>query len=395
MGPKGAPKLAEARPEIRKGAPKLAEARPEILLVRCRPLADAAVAAIVLGVTLLTTRHVALGVTAVALATAACATLVARRRFPLTVLIASGALAEGYIAMFGGDAGMLVMAAPLIALYTVAEAPDRRSRMLTVAGVVMVVFGVFHIVMRHTSWIGPDNLAFVALGARAVAAGDATRSRRAHYAEAERQRAQEARRMLTDERLRIARDLHDSVGHHLAMINVQAGVAAHVIDDRPDAVRQALTHIREAGRGALDELRDSVGLLREPGEPLAVEPTASLAALDGLLASFRRCGLGIISRNDGKARSLPRPVEATAFRVIQESLTNACKHAPGAAVDVLVSYGADALRVQVTNDSRTGPMGRDGSGIVGMRERVAAIGGRLDARPRSNGAFRVEATLPL
>ena len=249
--------------------------------------------------------------------------------------------------------------------------------------------------------MGAENLALAALGGLAVAAGDASRNRRAYLAEveerarrAESERDREASRRVTEERLRIARDLHDVVGHHLALINVQAGVAAHVLDDQPAQVRQSLTHIRQASRAALDELRDTIGLLRGPDEPAApTEPTVGISALAQLVASFQRSGLRIHQEIRGVVRPLPPATDLTAYRVIQESLTNVCKHSGEPAARLRLTYTDDALQIVVENDGDARSSGGTGHGIVGMRERVAALGGRLEAGPR-RGGFRVAATLP-
>jgi signal transduction histidine kinase len=217
--------------------------------------------------------------------------------------------------------------------------------------------------------------------------------------DAERDRDAEARRRVTEERLRIARDLHDSVGHHLALINVQAGVARHVMADQPAQIRQTFDQIRLDSRAALEELRESVGLLRQPGEAaLPVEPTVGLIGLDHLLASFEGAGLRVVPRWHGTRRAVPRAADVTAYRVIQESLTNVRKHAGAVRADLVLRYEPQALSIVVEND---GPAGAgcapapDAHGIVGMRERVTALGGTLLAGPRPDGGFRVSAVLPL
>jgi signal transduction histidine kinase len=373
------------------------------------------------------------------LAAVACGVLVVRRRWPFPVLVASSVAAEAYLAPMAGHEGTLLLAAPLIALYTVAEASARR-RALLIGGLAVLALGGAHILLKPSSWIGAENVALAALGGLAVAAGDSSRNRRAYLAEvedrvrrAEDDREREARRQVTDERLRIARDLHDVVGHHLALINVQAGVAGHVLDEQPDQVRQSLVHIRQASRTALEELRDTIGLLRDADEPDApTRPTAGLPDLGGLIASFRAWGLRVQDETGGAVRRLAPATDLTAYRVIQESLTNVRKHAGNVTARLRLDYQSTALRIVVDNDvsgagpapgpdhtwrdgpagrspldgpHRTGPHGdgphwdepgRDGPGhgIVGMRERVVALGGSLHAGPR-RGGFRVAATLPL
>jgi signal transduction histidine kinase len=210
--------------------------------------------------------------------------------------------------------------------------------------------------------------------------------------------------------LRIARDLHDVVGHHLALINVQAGVAGHLLEAKPNEARRALSHIGEASRAALGELRDTIGLLRQPGDPPApTEPTAGLAGMDDLVASFARCGQRIDRQIEGTVRALPasrRPhrvpgdpgvVDLTAYRVIQESLTNIRKYAAGASTRIKLDFQHTQLHILVEDDGTCPvptPTGT-GHGIAGMRERVTAVGGRWDAGPRPGGGFRVSALLPL
>ncbi|HKT05109.1 MAG TPA: histidine kinase, partial [Rugosimonospora sp.] len=354
---------------------------------RRQPHADIAIAAVLYAVTLVTTATARAGEglnpPRVLLAAVACGALAARRRWPFPVLVVSTLAAEFFLAPQQGHEGALVLAAPLLALYTVADATPRRKALLG-GGLAVLALASTHIWLRPESWMGAENLALAALGGLAVAAGDASRSRRAYLAEmeerarrAEAERDREASRRVTEERLRIARDLHDVVGHHLALINVQAGVAAHVLDEQPAQVRQSLAHIRHASRSALDELRDTIGLLREPDEPAApTEPTVGLAGLDQLVAAFRRSGLRVDRSVSGAARPLPPATDVTAYRVVQESLTNVCKHARRPAARLRLEYQAASLRIVVDDDG--GPAGGaagPGHGIVGMRERVAALGG--------------------
>jgi signal transduction histidine kinase len=376
---------------------------------RRHPHADIAIAAIVYAVTLVTTaagpQGGRLDATAVLVAALACGALAARHHWPYTVFLVSAVAAETYLVLYRGHQGSMVLAAPLIALYTVADTSSRR-RALTIGVLAVLAFAGLHMLVKPSSWLGADNLALAALGALAVAAGDASRSRRAYLAEveararrAEHDRDAEAARRVTDERLRIARDLHDVVGHHLALINVQAGVATHVLDAQPAQTREALAHIRQASKTALAELRDTIGLLRQPDEQAApTEPIVGLAGLPQLLASFRRSGLVINEHVDGSAGPIAVAADLTAFRVIQESLTNVCKHAGPTTVAVRLHYKPQALQVIVDNGAAragTPPSSGRGHGIIGMRERVTALGGTLSASPRHNGGYRVTATVPL
>jgi signal transduction histidine kinase len=374
------------------------------------PHADIAVAVTLFTVTLVTTAagpqdaRGRLSASAVLLAAVACGVLAVRRKWPFPVLVVSTAAAEAYLVPHWTRPSWLILGAPLIALYTVAENTGRR-RALLVGGLVVLAVGAVHTFAKPAAPLGPENLALAALGGLAMAAGDASRHRRAYLAEveerarrAEGDREREARRRVTEERLRIARDLHDRVGHHLALINVQAGVAAHVLESQTDQVRQSLAHIRQASRSALDELRDTIGVLRVPGQQEApTEPTVGLAALGELVASFRRSGLRIDERVDGEARTLTPAADVTAYRVIQESLTNVCKHAGTPFARLSLDFQPAALHIVVDNECARTPAGggKPGHGLLGMSERVAALGGDLRAAHRPDGGFRLAVTLPL
>ncbi|SHN26512.1 sensor histidine kinase [Cryptosporangium aurantiacum] len=377
--------------------------------VRDHPHADVAVAGVVFAVTLVTTFAAPGGqpIDAVALLTVAVASgaLAGRRRAPVTVLLVSAVAAEVYLVHFGGLQGSLVLAAPLIALYTVAELTTRR-RAVVIGVSVVLLFGALHIVVKPASWIGADNVALAALGGLAIAAGHAARTRRAYLAEvearaldAEAGRDAEAARRVTEERLRIARDLHDRLGHQLTLIYVQAGLAAHVLPDPPPQAADALAHIRSASKTALSELGDTIGLLRRPDEPAApVDPDAALARLADLLGTFRRAGLDITEHVDGLARPLPAAADAVAYRVVQEALVNVRKHAGATSVHLKVSYHPDAVRIVVENTEpavRPEPAPPGGHGLTGLDERIRVLGGSLRTGPRPDGGFRVSAVLPL
>jgi signal transduction histidine kinase len=224
-----------------------------------------------------------------------------------------------------------------------------------------------------------------------------TRNRRAYLAEArarelaaEQRLAEEARRRATEERLRIARELHDLLGHHLSLINVQASAALH----RPDPARseQALTAIKQSSRETLRELRATLGILRRDGEA----PTAPAPALDrlgDLVTAAGRSGVTIRTELAGD-RPLPAEVDLAAYRIVQEALTNVTRHAGATAAVVRVRLEDDEVLVEVEDDG-AGPAGVPGNGILGMRERARALGGSLTTGPGTDGGFRVCARLPL
>jgi signal transduction histidine kinase len=232
---------------------------------------------------------------------------------------------------------------------------------------------------------------------RAYAAGLEERT-----AELERAREELARRAVVEERLRLARELHDVVAHAMSVIAVQSGVGAHVADSRPEEVGKALAAIEATSRDALTELRRLLGVLRQDGEPQAsLAPVLGLANLEGLLAEVAKAGLAVKLRVEGRPAPLPAGLDLSAYRIVQEALTNVVKHAGPATAQVMIRYRDHEVAVEVTDDGRgVGAVAGDGRrgtghGLIGMRERVAAFGGDLEVGPRPGGGFRVAARLPL
>jgi signal transduction histidine kinase len=211
-------------------------------------------------------------------------------------------------------------------------------------------------------------------------------------------RAQERRRIVTDERARIARELHDVVAHTVSVIVVQAGAAADVFDARPDRARAALDTIQAAGRTALAELRAMLDTMRPDDDADPRAPQPGLDQLDALAASLGATGLQVAVRHAGAARDLPANVSLSAYRIVQESLTNTLRHARATRAEVDVRWTDAALHLDITDDG-AGESGRssagNGAGLVGMRERARLLGGSLDAGPLPSGGFRVSAELPL
>jgi signal transduction histidine kinase len=221
-------------------------------------------------------------------------------------------------------------------------------------------------------------------------------------AELERAREELARRAVVEERLRLARELHDVVAHSMSVIAVQSGVGAHVAASRPEEVGKALAAIEATSRAALEELRRLLGVLRQDSEPQAsLTPVPGLADLDSLLAEVGKAGLAVRLRVEGTPLQLPPGVDLSAYRIVQEALTNVVKHAGPARAQVVVGYRDQEVTVEVTNDGRsTAALASDrragtGHGLIGMRERVAAFGGDLEVGPGLDGGFRVAARLPL
>jgi signal transduction histidine kinase len=231
-----------------------------------------------------------------------------------------------------------------------------------------------------------------------LSAAEFVRVRRERAVEAARIREEEARRRASEERLRIARELHDALGHHISLINVRAGVALHLNEPLPEQARSALDAISQASKEALTELRSVLDILRQSDEQTSWSPTPSLTRLDNLVSRAAGAGLKVKTETVGEVRPLPYGVDVAAFRIVQEALTNVARHAGRATASVQIAYRPGDLTVQIDDDGR-GPAqpARPGSGkgILGMRERVAALSGELEAGPRPGGGFRVRARFPL
>ena len=232
---------------------------------------------------------------------------------------------------------------------------------------------------------------FTSWAVGALLLGGSVRGRRAERAAME----EEARRRIAEERVRIARDLHDSVAHSLASFSVQAGVGAHVLDERPEDARAALLAIKQASGEALAELRATLGMLRSD-EAAPREPAAGLERLPSLVESSRAAGLPVDVVVEGEPRPLPPAVDTAAFRIVQESLTNVIRHAGPARATVAVRLSDAGVEIEVTDDGQGAVNGKGGGhGLAGMGERVALLGGELFAGARRSGGFRVRARLPL
>jgi signal transduction histidine kinase len=213
----------------------------------------------------------------------------------------------------------------------------------------------------------------------------------------EREQAAEARRAVAEERTRIARELHDVVAHRVSLMTVQAGAAKTIAADDPEGASQAMQAVEQAGRQALDELRHLLGVLRPEADGEALGPQPGLADLPRLVDQFRAAGLEVALTTDGARPDLPARVDVSAYRIVQEALTNALKHAgPGARTEVRLRTDGRGVDIEVLDDGRGGTiLTGSGHGIVGMRERALLLGGRLDASPRPDGGFHVVAHLPL
>ncbi|HYK71267.1 MAG TPA: sensor histidine kinase [Streptosporangiaceae bacterium] len=333
---------------------------------------------------------------ALLLVAAACLVLAVKRRYPVTVLLASTAFAVAY--SFPRNENGAVVVAPAIALFTVAQlVPIRRA--LVLAAVTLAAL------MGATAASNPFNptgggfYLIVAMVAAALFGGIAIANRRAYVASIHARVDEEARRRVDEERLRIARELHDVVAHSMATISVQAGVAEHVLAANPAATADALRAIRLASRDGLRDLRAILAVLRQADEADPVEPAPGLAQLDTLVGRADQAGLATTVHREGAARPLPSGIDLAAYRIIQESLTNVFRHAGPATATVLLRYNDSALRIEVSDTGRGIAPGADsqgtGHGIIGMRERATAVGGTLEAGPALAGGYQVVAVLPL
>ena len=334
-----------------------------------------------------------------------------RRRFPGTSLLAVAAIQVGLLAMRTQPSANYL--AELVAPYSVALYGSRRVRLATAvgAGVALIVMAVPG---GGSAWGWEQALGLLFGGAGAWILGTVLRTRRARVtdlenraARLERERELEARRAVAEERLRIARELHDVVAHNLSVVVVQAQAVQRLLDRDVERAREVVASIEGTGREALDEMRQLLGVLRDspdgadgPDGPFGPQP--GLEQLAELLDQVRAAGLPVTLRVEGRARRLPAAVDLSAYRIVQEALTNALKHAGQARADVVVRYGEGELDVRVADDGRGAAAGIDsarlpgsGHGLVGMRERVALFGGELAIGPRPGGGFEVRARLPL
>ena len=337
-----------------------------------------------------------LDVWAVALVALTAGALVVRRRHPVAVLEVVFGVTLVYFVL--GYANGPIWLTLIVAYFTAVVRGHRLAAAITaVAGV--GIFPWLDYLLRDRP--GPSFVGIAALGAWLLVllgSAEAVRVRRERAAEAARIKEEEALRRASEERLRIARELHDALGHHLSLINVQAGVALHVNEGLPEQARSSLSAIKQASKEGLAELRSVLEILRQEGERAPRSPTSTLARLDDLVAQAAAAGLEVRIETDGDVRPLPFGVDVAAFRIVQEALTNVTRHAGPATATVRVAYGEGDLTIQVDDNGRgleTPVTPGTGKGLLGMRERVAALGGDLEAGPRPGGGFRVRAHLPL
>jgi signal transduction histidine kinase len=324
----------------------------------------------------------------------ACLPLVVRSRLRFA-LMAPLITASVVLVLWQLEPGNTVVLIPAVALAEIAARHDRRYVFWVALAVVpCVAVSVLPFADDAADFysITLRNLAYCWL---ALAAGDAVRSRREAVEQAAAAAEEEALRRLGEERLRIARDVHDVVAHSMSEINVQAGVAAHLMDRDPEQARSALRHIKKASGDALTDLRATLGVLRGSDGGAPVEPTGGPDSLDELAAGLRAAGVQVALDVD----ELPpgaAAVRPAAYRIVQEALTNVLRHADATSVQVRVRCDAEQVTIDVHNDGTgSGAPGGSGQGIRGMRERAAALGGTLESGPAPGGGWRVSARLPV
>jgi len=329
-----------------------------------------------------------------------------RRHQPVAVFAAALGSTLVLYARHYPDGGLPIVV--LVALYTLAATCDR---WITVAATVVVLLGIALVVADASDMDAGTLAATLALFTMGAVWGDRRKVRDAYAeqlelraAEKERERIEAARRAVADERLRIARELHDVVAHAMSVVAVQSGVGVHVIDSRPDEAKRILETISRTSRDSLDEMRRLLGVLRsDPASAdAAVElaPAPGLAGLGELVTHVTEAGVLVETTVQGDRTAIPVGVDLAAYRIVQEALTNVLKHAGRAEVKVLVRYEPDAVHVEVVDDGRGAAsasaapaVNGSGHGLVGMRERAALYRGDFDAGPRVGGGYRVAATL--
>ncbi|UBU15980.1 sensor histidine kinase [Nonomuraea gerenzanensis] len=342
------------------------------------------------------------------LITIAALSLAFRRTTPLTAGIVAAACGVVYYAAH--YPGVFAAAPALAAIYTLAALGRRADAIWLAIGLAVPVYGLMALSSDDPAagnWMALLSGWLVAM----VVIGEMTRSRRAYLhaveqraeaqaqrAEAEAERAREAERTREEaalrrageERLWIAQELHDSLTHTISVVNVQAALAMELLDRKPERVREALAAIKESGHEAMNELRATLGVLRQ-GEPEGAE--AGLSGLPRLVARAEGAGLRVVHTVSGDPYGLPAEVDRAAYRIAQEALTNVLRHAGAAVVTVAVDYDRSKVVLRVENDGEPGTAG-PGMGLIGMRERAVAVGGSLTAGPGTHGGFTVRAELP-
>jgi signal transduction histidine kinase len=320
-----------------------------------------------------------------------------RRRYPLPVLVLTLPAALAMDVLYGN----FQFAGALVALYTVAAYVGRPGSIGVGVGTALAL----PVTRFDEGNLGlVESAAIYVIFAVAWILGDRVGARRAYLRELEeralrheREREEQARRAAAEEQARIARELHDIIAHNVSVMTVQAAAGGDVFETQPDRAREALSSIESTGREALTELRRLLGIVRPGDGPYTFAPQPRLVRIDDLIEHMRATGLAVELTIEGRPRELPPGVDLSAYRIVQEALTNTLKHADASHATVLVRYGAEMLDVEVVDDGRGAMVdgAEHGRGIIGMRERAALVGGELQVGRASHGGFLIHARIPL
>ncbi|MFC4858729.1 sensor histidine kinase [Actinophytocola glycyrrhizae] len=329
----------------------------------------------------------------IALVLASAVALTWRRSHPIWALAAVYVLETAYFALENPFGPIFISL--VVALLNATMHGDRVPAWTTgYVGAVVLFAAMLTRADSQFGWGGAGAVfAWVSL---VMGVGELVKARRDRAAQAEEARAEQDRRQASEERLKIAREVHDVLAHHVSLINVRSGVALHLIDSRPEQVKEALTAIKQSSKEVLVELRNILGVLRDVDGAAPRHPVASLDQLDRLVERMDTAGLPVTVQVEGEKRPVPKGVDAAALRIVQESLTNTYRHAGPTTATVTLGYRPGELSVRIDDegrgaaDSSTGT----GSGLTGMRQRVEALSGTFSAGPRPGGGFRVTATFP-
>ena len=321
-----------------------------------------------------------------------------RKRYPIWVLVilVGQTLALMSIGVNGPVLGLPVA----IAIFQIAASQASRPGWVIFSATAAALFSAYGAIYG-VDLFDPYWIAFLSLPAVAIAAGKATRSKQdllletqARLEEAEQNRVSQTERVVAEERLRIARDLHDTIAHEIAVMRLQAELAERALSTNPPQSAESLSVIRQASKAVLEQISDLMKALREKGDTNFVE---SLADLTALLGKYEKANLKVKFERFGKLDELPTDVDRVAFRIVQEGLTNASKHSSDKLVFLTISVDDETVQIKMTNSVRAGETNQvqSGFGLVGLRERVQLVGGTLVAEPTGEGTFELSAVLPL
>lgn len=327
------------------------------------------------------------------------APLALRRRFPFGVFMVVGLAISAYAAL--GQEISVGPVATFVALYGVAS---RGTRLQAFAALAIQALGVAFFFLSDDRFPLGDVTEAAVLSGMAWAAGEYVRTRRLYVAEVEARaeaqdqtRREQARQAVAEERTRMARELHDVVGHGVTLMVVQAGAGRGVVHRDPGRAEAVFRTIEETGRSALGELDRLLGILRPDGEQATRAPSPGLDQIPALVERFVEAGLAVEVEVEGEATPLPAAVESAIYRVTQEALTNTLRHAGTATATVRLGFLAGRVELEVTDDGTgaSGPTAQGGRGLVGIRERMDLLGGEVDTGPRPGGGFAVRCRIPL